>query len=121
MAWVKGQSGNPQGKAKGTLSKKTLDLQATCAKLGLTPMDVMLRRMGALWKRGTEESKDAAVQIAAMAAPYIHPRLAAQQLVVEHVPAVIDGKPLSSEAWEAEAAKQHPTAPAPKGGNGSVH
>ena len=122
--WKAGQSGNKGGRPKGTPNKKTLDLQATCLRLGITPAEVMLRRMNTLWKRGTEEAKDQAVQIAAMVAPYIHPRLAAQQLVVHDERSIIDGKAqpaLSSEAWEAEAAEQRPAAPAPKGGNGSTH
>lgn len=117
--WKAGQSGNPKGRVKGIPNKKALDLQAECVRLGITPANVMLRRMAALWKKGTDESKDKAVEIAAMVAPYIHPRLAAQQLVIENR-AVIDGKasaPMSSGDWE-KMAKEQTTPPS---GNGSVH
>jgi hypothetical protein len=103
-----GQSGNPAGKPKGAVSKQRRAVQAIAEELGITPAEVMLRRMAELWERGTDEARDRAVQIAAMAAPYVHPRLAHQRLEVEEREvAVIRPEPLSMEEWNAKFAPHH--------------
>ena len=102
-----GQSGNPKGKPKGAISRQRRAVQAIAEELGITPAEVMLRRMVELWERGTDEARDKAVEVAAMVAPYVHPRLAAQQLhVQQHEPAVILGEPMSVEEWQAMVAQQ---------------
>jgi hypothetical protein len=75
-------------------------VQAIAEELGITPAEVMLRRMAELWERGTDQARDRAVQIAAMAAPYVHPRLAHQRLEVKQPEvAVISLEPMSMEEW----------------------
>jgi CO/xanthine dehydrogenase Mo-binding subunit len=100
MPFQPGQSGNPMGKPKGAISKQRRAVQTIAEELGITPAEVMLRRMAELWERGTEDARDRAVQIAAIAAPYVHPRLAHERLEVEQREiAVISPEPLSVEEW----------------------
>jgi hypothetical protein len=104
--FLPGQSGNPKGKPKGAISKKRREVQDIAHRLAITPAELMLRRMVELWERGTDEAKDKAVEVAAMVAPYVHPRLAAQQLNVQQEPAVISGEPMTVEEWQEMVAGQ---------------
>src|SRR5262245_50017381 len=68
------------GRKCGVPSQKTINrlkVAEQAAACGITPLELMLKNMRALWKEGTKESKAAACKIANDAAPYVHPRLAA--------------------------------------------
>jgi hypothetical protein len=85
------------GRKKGSLSKKTRAITARAAEEGITPLEVMLKTMRSAWARASRNGetvtrfKDAliAVAIAEKAAPYVHPRLAAERKVIDE-----DGEPL---------------------------
>ena len=63
------------GRPKGSKNTKTREIADKAAAEGITPLEVMLTRMRALWAKTDEASKDQAVEIAYRAAPYMHPRL----------------------------------------------
>jgi hypothetical protein len=62
------------GRPKGSKNKKTRELLEMTKVSGLTPLDVMLHNMRRHFKA---KRFDEASNIAAMAAPYVHPKLAA--------------------------------------------
>ena len=81
------------GRPKGSLSKHTAYVAQRIARDGkILPLEVMVEAMRLHWRRAhydgkakrtqpePAEVKEAAV-FAAMAAPYIHPRLATQEIV----------------------------------------
>ena len=69
-------AGRPKGKSsQKTIARLRIAEQATAK--GITPLDVMLQTMRALWDQDTADAKLAALQIAKEAAPYFHPRLSA--------------------------------------------
>jgi hypothetical protein len=86
------------GRKKGALSQKTRVIAARAAADGITPLEVILRTMRSAWARAsrngeTVESFQDALIAAAMAekaAPYVHPRLAAEK----HEVSGAEGKPL---------------------------
>ena len=87
--WKKGQSGNPSGKAKGTLAKRTQELRAKAKELGVDPIDVMILTMLELVTAARDKNielaerfhfMERACAIAKDAAPYLHPRLQAVEL-----------------------------------------
>jgi hypothetical protein len=75
------------GRKKGSLSQKTRAIAARAAADGITPLEVMLNTMRSAWARASRNGetvtsfKDAliAVAMAEKAAPYVHPRLAAER------------------------------------------
>jgi hypothetical protein len=95
--------GRPRGsKNRRTLARETI--MGLVAATGKTPLEVMFDRMHELLKRDDEESKREAVEVAAMAAPYVHPRLASQTVsATTEVKSVIrvPEKAQSAEAWLA--------------------
>jgi hypothetical protein len=62
------------GRPKGSKNKKTRELLETTKASGITPLEVMLYNMRQHFKA---KRYDEASSIAAMAAPYVHPKLAA--------------------------------------------
>jgi hypothetical protein len=86
------------GRKKGSLSKKTRAIAARAAEEGITPLEVLLRTMRSAWARASENGEtvtsfqDAllAASMAEKAAPYVHPRLAAEK----HEVSGADSKPL---------------------------
>ncbi|MBK8526854.1 MAG: hypothetical protein IPL57_07060 [Rubrivivax sp.] len=73
------------GRAKGTPNRRTAEAKALCERLateGSTPLDVMLTAMRHAAKEGDFEQ---AVDFAAKAAPYVHPRLSAIELDLKDV------------------------------------
>ena len=69
-------------KAKGQ-NKLTSFRQGMIAKAvqqGVTPLDVMIKAMREAWNKDDHE---AAAKYAAMAAPYVHPKLASTELKVD--------------------------------------
>jgi len=87
----KGQSGNPAGKPKGTLAKRSREIAERASREGLTPLEVILKCMNEALAEG---KRDDAARYAAMAAPYVHPRLQ----TMEH--STKDDKPVKLEvSW----------------------
>jgi hypothetical protein len=77
------------GRKKGSLSQKTRAIAERATSEGLTPLEVMLKTMRSAWAKASTNGEtvtsfeDAliAVAMAEKAAPYIHPRLAAERRV----------------------------------------
>ena len=69
--FVKGQSGNPNGRKKGVPNKVTLKREAAIASTGITPLEYMLKTL----RDETLEHKER-MDAATSAAPYCHPKLA---------------------------------------------
>jgi hypothetical protein len=87
------------GRKKGSLSLKTRVIVERAGAEGITPLEVMLRTMRSAWARASRNGKtvtnfkDAliAAAMAEKAAPYVHPRLAAEK----HEVSGTDREPLS--------------------------
>jgi hypothetical protein len=62
------------GRPKGATGKKTKEIISAIEAAGIMPRDVMLHVMREHFNKG---EYDAAVEVAAKVAPYVHPRLAA--------------------------------------------
>lgn len=113
----KGQSGNPNGRPKGSLEKRSREIAERAAKEGISPLEVMVQIMREQWalyqveREKPAEERDvgvmtqlagAAVAAAEKAAPYMHPRLAAVEQFVDakvHTFAV-GGDTLPDDEWE---------------------
>ena len=67
------------GRPKGSKNKKTRELLEMAIASGITPLEVMLHNMRRHFKAGRY---DEASTIAAMAAPYLHPRLTASAVAL---------------------------------------
>src|SRR5690349_22829831 len=75
------------GRKKGALSQKTRVIAERAAAEGITPLEVILRTMRSAWARASKNGEtvtsfqDAliAASMAEKAAPYVHPRLAAER------------------------------------------
>jgi hypothetical protein len=81
----------PGGRAKGTPNKATIVKRALIAQAkqdafdgGLLPLQIMLARMRDEPLPNGEKVTDAQLQAAALAAPYIHPRLSNVDATVNH-------------------------------------
>jgi hypothetical protein len=78
------------GRKKGSLSQKTRAIATRAAAEGIMPLQVILRTMRAVWAKASRNGetvtsfRDAliAVAMAEKAAPYVHPRLAAERRVI---------------------------------------
>ena len=84
MLWVKGQSGNAAGRAKGCRNKHAREIEEQARARGMTPLEVMQGTVEHLLRRAAREKEPVkselrvqAAEIAAKIAPYIHPRLSA--------------------------------------------
>lgn len=62
------------GRPQGAASARTRAIADTAAARGLSPLEIMLEAMRSHYAEG---EFDAAVKVAALAAPYMHPRLGA--------------------------------------------
>lgn len=71
MPFVKGQSGNPKGRKKGTPNKATQQRQAAVEASGITPLEYMLAVM-----RNPDEDPTERLRAAISAAEFVHPKLA---------------------------------------------
>ena len=121
------------GRKEGSLTKRTREIAEAAAAQGITPLEVMMSTMMALYKEAGNCSRDhhehddghsamitenrikllnMAATIARHAAPYVHPRLSA----IEHTGK--DGAPLQSgvlvvpsamsmDEWEQAAQPKH--------------
>jgi hypothetical protein len=72
-----GQNGGPRpgaGRPRGSANKKTQEIAAQAMAEGITPLEVMLKAMRMAWENSNISD---AVEMAAKAAPYVHPRLQA--------------------------------------------
>ncbi len=74
MGFQPGQSGNPNGRPKGSRNKASAKREAEVEASGLTPLAYMLAVL-----RDEEASREERMWAAKAAAPYVHPRLAHQQ------------------------------------------
>ena len=74
MGFQPGQSGNPNGRPKGSRNKATAKREAEIEATGLSPLSFMLSIL-----RDEEASMEDRKWAAEKAAPYVHPRLAQQQ------------------------------------------
>lgn len=89
------------GRPAGAVTKRTRAIADRAMAEGLTPLDVMLRAMR---EHATAERWDDAAKIAALAAPYMHPRLSAVDLNSENETVVyqISDEPMSAAEWAAK-------------------
>ena len=89
------------GRPPGAATRKTREIADRAASEGLTPLEVMLRAMR---DHATADRWDEAAKVAAMAAPYVHPRLAAVDLKSEGTLTINDvsDQPLTVDEWAAE-------------------
>jgi hypothetical protein len=96
ISMPRGGNRSGAGRKKGSLNLKTRVIAERAAAEGVTPLEVMLRTMRSAWARASSNGeavtnfKEAliAAAMAEKAAPYVHPRLAAQKHEVKG-----DGKP----------------------------
>jgi hypothetical protein len=75
------------GRPKGATGKKTKEIISAIEAAGIMPRDVMLHVMREHFNKG---EYDAAVEVAAKVAPYVHPRLAASSGTLKRPSAMTD-------------------------------
>jgi len=97
MAYPAGRPNPNAGRPKGSRHKRTVELVEATLAQGVTPVEVMLGTMRRLWEIATTSDEGVisalnaqgrsqhgaaleACDIAAKCAPYIHPKLVAQQV-----------------------------------------
>jgi hypothetical protein len=96
--WQPGQSGNPAGRPKGAVNKRSRAILAEAQERGVEPITVMLEAMAHFLQRANDAAEDSekdamilqAVEVASLAAPYCHPKL--RQVEVSGP----DGEPVQS-------------------------
>lgn len=89
------------GRPAGAATKRTRAVADQAAAEGLTPLDVMLRTMR---DHAAAHRWDEASKVAALAAPYVHPRLAAVDMRSEGtlIVNVISAEPMTEDEWIAQ-------------------
>lgn len=89
------------GRPVGAATKKTRAIADMAAAEGLTPLDVLLKTMR---DHAAAERWDDAAKVAALAAPYVHARLAAVDLKADVGVTTYDvsDEPLSADEWMAQ-------------------
>lgn len=94
------------GRPAGAATKRTRAVADQAASEGLTPLDVMLRTMR---DHAAADRWDEASKVAALAAPFVHPRLAAVDLSAESRVVIKDitDEPLSHDEWAARYVTDH--------------
>lgn len=94
------------GRPAGAATKRTRAVADQASAEGLTPLDVMLRTMR---DHAAADRWDDASKVAAMAAPFVHPRLAAVDLTAENRVVIRDitDEPLSNDEWAARYVTDH--------------
>ena len=96
------------GRQQGVANKRTRAIAEQAHQEGITPLEVQLRTMRALWKSATDTAGEvvdfdkaaAACAVAERCAPYMHPRLAAVEARVQQQ---VDVSQISEEEHEARA------------------
>ena len=81
--WQPGQSGNPAGRPKGVVNKRSRAILAEAQERGIEPIQVMFDAMQHFLRRAEDATEDSekdvmilqAVEVASLAAPYCHPKL----------------------------------------------
>ena len=94
----------PGGRPKGSRNKRTEAILLSAAKAGVTPLEVMVDAMAHLRKKGDLVE---AAKIAALAAPYVHPRLSAIEHSGEIATQYVAQMPVVSsdaDAWSTQHA-----------------
>ena len=123
-AYKTGQTGNPRGRPKGTVNKRSAELAAQARSRGLEPLQVMLDAMEDFLGRAKRAKKAEekitwmreALDVAQMAAPYCHAKLrhveVGGQLDISQTYKTMTDEQLAA-TLAAELAKLGATAPAP--------
>lgn len=109
------------GRPKGARTSKTREFAEKALAAGISPLEIMAETMRALWKQAVDPKGEVidvkaakeACEIAQIAAPYMHPRLAAvEQFVDANVKqSVVSGEPMTPEDWEKHYAQDDPASP----------
>src|SRR5690349_5720794 len=100
------------GRKKSSLGLKTRAIAERAAAEGITPLEVILRTMRSAWARASGNGENVtnfkealiAAAMAEKAAPYVHPRLAAERHEVIH-------PRLAAERHEVSGSEPSMTAP----------
>ncbi len=94
------------GRPVGAATKRTRAVADQAAAEGLTPLAVLLRTMR---DHAAADRWDEASKVAAMAAPFVHPRLAAVDLKAEIRVTLCDvsDEPLSHDEWADRYVTDH--------------
>ena len=89
------------GRPVGAATKRTRAVADQAAAEGLTPLDVLLRAMR---DHAAADRWDEASKVAALAAPYVHPRLAAVDMRSEGALTIkdISAEPMTEAEWIAQ-------------------
>jgi hypothetical protein len=94
--WQPGLSGNPTGRPKGAVNRRSREILAEAQERGVDPIQVMFEAIEHFMERAKEttgEEQDghmlSAVSVAKEAAPFCHPKLRAIELTGR------DGSPLA--------------------------
>ncbi len=91
--WQAGQSGNPTGRPKGAVNRRSREILAEAHERGVDPIQVMFEAIEHFMERAKEttgEEQDghmlSAVSVAKEAAPYCHPKLRAVEISASPTP-----------------------------------
>lgn len=100
------------GRRKGSLNRKSREMQEKIQAEGITPLDYMLGLL-----RDETTPPDMRFEAAKAAAPYVHPRLNATDHSGEIATTVngVDGPQESREAWVARKQREFLTMVTPAG------
>jgi hypothetical protein len=94
-------TGRPSGRPKGSISRSTKAILEAAAAKSITPLEVILQNM----RRHLKARRWAeAERSAALAAPYMHPKLAATTVTVRPSISEMTDEELNAAAAEAESA-----------------
>jgi hypothetical protein len=91
--WQPGSSGNPTGRPKGAVNRRSREILAEAQERGVDPIQVMFEAIEHFMERAQEtrgEEQDghmlSAVSVAKEAAPFCHPKLRAVEISAKPSP-----------------------------------
>lgn len=103
------------GRKPGSRTLRTREFAEKALAAGISPLEVMAATMRALWEKAVDKAGQVvdvkaakeACEIAQIAAPYCHPRLAAVESSVNASvqTSVINAEPMTPEQWEKHYAE----------------